>query len=955
MARRLEKQDEESWGCLSRWHLAWFKRHEHDLIRRMATAEIVDHLTEKRWMDDSMDIYQKIDSQTTIPNERARLLLKFLKSQGTACFWDFQESLAKTGCADLAVGREKEQAQIKSFSSLELTEAFYASWEEGRPASVVKVNKKLKKRYQALRMRPLAGTVDSEPVSLDDIRVNIALLSTDKLNAMCGSPGQRQPFVTSALKEKASSVINVEDMFEKKNSQDDRNLASGGAGSGKSTALMLKAPYEWSKEQRDRAFWSSIGLFFTGSLTDWGWWKAERLAEVFNLSRFDLTKEEEDEVVRYMKSHSEEVLLVADSMDEARVDKRSLLWQILTGKCEDLPRLKVIICSRPCEMTLLLSKRYLFHRRLEVVGFTEEKIGQFVEAFFKETPHKAAELQAQLVSRPDVAALMHTPLVATMICRLFQLEKALPSTQTRVYESAVLAMLEQSEERAVERTPKSILDELSPRELQSTMENLCKLAFDALAKKQVVFKESELKSAGCLGAAAELGLLSSSPGVNIAGYGEDAYSFSHHTMLEFFAAVHAVRKCFRKANTTMDDFVEGLSVDGDYSRFWPFVSGLLSGEECESLLSTLAKKVVAKANSYSDQSPLLLLLLGCHSECVTQLPPGGSQVMAMVVTSIGMQLDYTHLSVSDARATAAVLRLYNSSVENVSFISTSMDDIAMPIIISGLQHCTRLTELYLSDVCGTSSDVQGIAKVIDQNKTTLQTLGVPTGDDTLLEVTQVITKCTHLETLNIGSRSLTNASAPAVAEVVRNHPSLTAFGLTGEIDDAGFASIAPSLQGLAARLETLLLTWTRLSVSMLSTTLSSLTCLDFFQLMGNPIADDGFQQLTTTLQQMKSLQQLYLLDVGVTCRSVMAMETLLHAAPTLVDITVISKKDSFLPNGKDTDHIAQLTTMEITGEGSGIELNSIGIEPFNVHGYPVTEYLDLHTDRSQKVMLMFFS
>ena len=948
MARRLEKQDEESWGCLSRWHLAWFKRHEHDLIRRMATAEIVDHLTEKRWMDDGMDICQKIDSQNTIPNERARLLLKFLKSQGTACFWAFQESLAKTGCADLAVGREKEQAQIKSFSSLELTEAFYAAWEEGRPASVVKVNKKLKKRYQDLRMRPLAGTVDSELVSLDDIRVNIALLSTDKLNAMCGSPGQRQPFVTSALKEKASSVMNVEDMFEKKKSQDDRNLASGGAGSGKSTAFMQKAPYEWSKEDRDRAFWSSIGLFFTGSLTDWGWWKAERLAEVFNLSRFDLTKEEEDEVVRYMKSHSEEVLLVADSLDEARVDERSLLWQVLTGKCEDLPRLKVIICSRPCEMTLRLSKRYLFHRRLEVVGFTEEKIGQFVSAFFKETPPKATELQAQLVSRPDVAALMHTPLVATMICRLFQLEKALPSTQTRVYESAMLAMLEQSEERAVDRTPKSILDELSPRELQSTMENLCKLAFDALAKKQVVFKESELKSAGCLGAVAELGLLSSSPGVNIAGYGEDAYSFSHHTMLEFFAAVHAVRKCIRKANTTMDDFVETQSVDGDYSRFWPFVSGLLSGEECESLLSALAKKVVAEDINVMDRSPLLLLLLHCHSECVAQLPPGGSPAMAMVMTSIGMHLDQTHLSVSDARATAAVLRQYNSTLEDVSLYSTSMEGIAIPIIISSLQHCTRLTELHLSDGSGTSEDAKGIAKVIDQNKTTLQTLGVPTGDDTLSEVTPAITKCTRLGNLQIGSRSLTNASAPAVAEVVRNYPSLTSFGLTGEVDDAGFASIAPSLQGLAACLECLFLTWTRLSVSMLSTTLSSLTSLQSVLLMGNPIDDDGFQQLTTTLQQMESLQRLHLYDVGVTCRSVTEMEKLLRATPMLVRIVVISKKDSFLPNGEDTDHITQLTTMEITDKESLSE-------PWNFFGYPVTEYLEFSTDRSQEVLLGFFS
>ena len=940
------RKDDESWGCLSRWHLAWFRRHEHDLISRMATMEIADHLIEKRYIDIGMDLYQKMDLPATIANDKARLLLKFMKSQGTSCFWAFQEALAKTGCADLAVGREKEQAQIKSFSLHELSTAFYASWEEGRPASVVKVNRKLKERYQDLRMSPLAGTSHDEHVSLDDIRVNIALLSTDKLDAMCGSPGQRQPFVTSALKEKASSVTYMEDLFEKK-SRNDHNLASGGAGSGKSTAFMLKAPFEWSKEERDRAFWSSIGLFFTGSLTDWGWWRAEQLAEVFNLSRFDLTKEEEDEVVRYIKSHSDEVLLVADSMDEARIDKCSLLWQVLTGKCEDLPRLKVIICSRPCEATLLLTKRRRFHRCLEVVGFTEEKIGQFVDGFFKETPHKATELQAQLASRTDVAALMHTPLVATMVCRLFQLRKALPNTQTRVYESAVLAMLEQSVERESECIPESILDELSPPEFQATMENMCKLAFDALAKKQVIFTKSELTSSGCLGAAAKLGLLSSSPGVNIAGYGEDAYSFSHHTILEFFAAVHAVRKCIRTASTTIGEFVEAHSIDGDYSRFWPFVSGLLSGEECEPLLGALATKILAGDVSGKERSRRVLLLLQCYSECVANLPPGGSPAIAMVMKTIGMRLDFTHLSVSDARIVTTVLRQYSSSVEEVSFLSTIVDDIAMPILISALQHCTRLLVLTLPTISCSSDDVQGISKVIDQNKTALGSLNVRIGDDTLPNITSAITKCTRLAELYIGSQSLTNTSAPAVAEVIRNHPSLIAVGLTGQIDDVGFAPIAPCLQSLAKRLKALKLNWTRLSVPMLSSMLPSLTCLQNFELMGNPIDDDGFKRLTPALQQIKSLQGLLLIDVGVTCRSMTEMEKLLLAAPTLRRYHVVSKKDAFLPNGEDTDHIAKLTTMKVNRK---VSLS----EPGNFHGCPINEFLALRTNRSQELVLCFF-
>ena len=218
--------------------------------------------------------------------------------------------------------------------------------------------------------------------------------------------------------------------------------------------------------------------------------------EVFGLGRYGLTEAEQKEVVAYMCDHSEEILLVADSLDEAAIDKRSLLWRILCGKCEDLPKLHVIICSRPCEKTLWLSKHCLFNRRLEVVGFTEEKIGQFVTAFFTQSPQMAHDLQVQLSGRPKVRSLMHTPLLATMICRLFQLEKALPSTQTGVYQSAILAMLQQTTEREMEEIPDNILDDLSSPGLQEAVENLCKLAYEGLAEKKVVFKKSRASSGG---------------------------------------------------------------------------------------------------------------------------------------------------------------------------------------------------------------------------------------------------------------------------------------------------------------------------------------------------------------------------------------------------------------------------------------------------------------------------
>ena len=215
---------------LRAWQMAWIRRHSEKLVERMSTMDIVDQLTEKGRMKERADIYQKIDSQATIPNERARLLLGFIATQSSACFWDFQEALAADGaCSDFAIARKDEEVIAESFSAEELMAAFYSAWKEGRPASVVTVNRKLKGRYRALKMPSLDVEAGQKPVSLDEIRVNICLLSADKLDALCGSPGQSQPFELDSLKEKASSVITLEGLFPKQaaNEAADLLLAAG--------------------------------------------------------------------------------------------------------------------------------------------------------------------------------------------------------------------------------------------------------------------------------------------------------------------------------------------------------------------------------------------------------------------------------------------------------------------------------------------------------------------------------------------------------------------------------------------------------------------------------------------------------------------------------------------------------------------------------------------------------
>ena len=175
------QEDGEDEKPLQAWQMAWIRRHYDTLVERMSTGDIVDQLIEAGRMETKMDVYQKIESQATIPNKRARLLLGFVKKQSCACFWDFQNALADdSASSDLAIARKDEQVVAGSFSAEELTAAFYSGWEEGRPVSVVTVNKKLKERYRGLKVPSLDVKAGRKPVSLAEIRVNICLLSADK-------------------------------------------------------------------------------------------------------------------------------------------------------------------------------------------------------------------------------------------------------------------------------------------------------------------------------------------------------------------------------------------------------------------------------------------------------------------------------------------------------------------------------------------------------------------------------------------------------------------------------------------------------------------------------------------------------------------------------------------------------------------------------------------------------
>ena len=207
--------------------------------------------------------------------------------------------------------------------------------------------------------------------------------------------------------------------------------------------------------------------------------------------------------------------------------------------------------------------------------------------------------------------------------------------------------------------------------------------------------------------------------------------------------------------------------------------------------------------------------------------------------------------------------------------------------------------------------------------------------------------CTGLSYFICGSPQLTNESAPALAQILRLLPKLEKVGFRGQMDDDGFLKLAAVLCDMADRLEQLQIHWTRVSPALLSKTLLSLPNLTGIFLIRNPIGDDGFRQVASSLQQLHSLKHLHLCDIGVTWRTLLKLEEVLLSCPKVRKCHLYAERKSFPPPGEDIAKVPSLTTLPLIWKRT---LN----EPALSYGCHVTDSLLFRNERLQALNLKFF-
>ena len=318
-------------------------------------------------------------------------------------------------------------------------------------------------------------------------------------------------------------------------------IVEGNAGIGKTTLCTLLTE-EWAKGKIFTQFDCVLLLPLRDKLVS----SASCLPDLLPLYHPDETVC--GSVVQQLKrTRGKGVLIIADGWDELSEEKRSkisFIYNLLFGRL--LPAAGVLLTSRP-SASAGLHNLPTVDRLVEVVGFNEENVKQYVESEFEKCPEKASSLIEQLENNPVIQSVCSVPLNCAIICYLwYTLESGLPTTLTELYAHIVLNIILRNTKKTNPITGLLGLESFDdiPAANQEMFWLTCTFAYNCLSEDQLVFTENKVASTlpQVLDSSDKflcLGLLQCARSLLPVGQGL-SFHFVHLTIQEFLAALHLV-------------------------------------------------------------------------------------------------------------------------------------------------------------------------------------------------------------------------------------------------------------------------------------------------------------------------------------------------------------------------------------------------------------------------------
>ena len=230
----------------------------------------------------------------------------------------------------------------------------------------------------------------------------------------------------------------------------------------------------------------------------------------------------EEDYPKLKKSAGSRCLLILEGLDEMAANRRQsdVILNCLIEENTLLEKAKILITSRPhaCE-------KLVVDRRVEVVGFGDKEIREFVENSFPDDVESVEEFMRQLTEYPQLHSLCYVPLNLVMIIDIFRFsQKKLPSTLTELYRLFIVMILQREVVKGCSVKKLTVGDNVEvtlckmlpgiPKEAVGIVYLLCKLAYYAFFKSysdreeknwlgvkkwkdpKIIFTESDLTESG---------------------------------------------------------------------------------------------------------------------------------------------------------------------------------------------------------------------------------------------------------------------------------------------------------------------------------------------------------------------------------------------------------------------------------------------------------------------------
>ena len=506
--------------------------------------------------------------------------------------------------------------------------------------SIFRLRRRVRKDTEYLEPLIASGGENNDNKALDAIFVDLVIFTGRAAHRFHNSL-KRHEIYDSYLKPKQGAVPikKLAELFlPNKDTKDPRRiLIVGRPGIGKSL-LCKKISRDWSKDELLLA--DSMKTFEHFFLFQFRWFNSgteeERkisLKQLLSLVYPD--KQIDDEMFQDILDSPERVLLVFDGLDEFKhhdscledeqaqggngpreeMHFSALYIKLVKGK--QLPGATVVTTCRPNVVQSVAS--LTFDRRVEIMGFTPEKVEEYVHKFCAQNTKIINRIWQHLSSNLELLSLCYIPVNSFIICSLLEKwitlsldeqdsESTLPTTTTEVYTGALRLFIfkHHPEFKGKTLTNDYLMGNAAFSDsIEETLSQLGSLAKAGIEARKLIFGSTEVQGME------NCGLLNRLPDGEVSPYCFAAhFCFIHLTIQELLAA----REIAKMLPSYLGTFISSNASDPKWQLVIQFVAGLLRGKENEAVntfVSHLHDALTAAAdrreNNLTKQMALLML------------------------------------------------------------------------------------------------------------------------------------------------------------------------------------------------------------------------------------------------------------------------------------------------------------------------------------------------------------